>query len=617
MMSVHKRGRACDPCHAIKIKCELGSSGGNPPCERCTRLNKDCILTPAKSQKDRVAELEAKVEALTKLLEAQGLREDPSRRDPSSRLLATARAEQDVGNAAVKRVAGIGKKRKIEETAQPWLGTAVFGSSSTLPLDFIVPIGLQAQILHKYATEMAPRFPAVPLGKEWTLEVMRSTRPALLLAIMFAASPSSLPNDTQGKVAQLLMDQTSYRAMLANEKTLELLQVLQVAALWFWLPKNHQNVGPFYFIDLAHDVALSAGLAQSKTLMSFASALWGSKHETVEAWRGWLVCYMLSASLSIFQRRLNVHVWTVHHEECLGMLEYSPNALRSDRLLCQFVRAERICEQIASAQAFTDMTNKADISGSEWDSKLIRLQNLIQDWKTQIPDQLRVPTLILWQHLVELYLHEPVLHTVSNKQSFAAPFVAERLSGSDFPAPFPIQKHATSLFALCEAAHGFIDVFCGLETTAILALPGLLFPTRALYAAYILVKMYIALTAPGNTYGSIFSLVILQLENYLLKIDQVAARIKSVNERAVSFLVLSAVSRLKEWVKSYQTTLPGSESNLANALSSENLIVESSGRNESGWNAFSGAAYNYPSHYDLQQFFILDGGIDSEPHYDI
>lgn len=608
-MSTQKRGRACDACHTIKIKCELGSGGGNPPCERCTRLNKDCVLTPAKSHKDRVAELEAKVEALTKLLETQGLVEDASQVNPSSRPLANACAEPEIGDAAERTDAGIGKKRKIDEAARPWLDATAFGTSATLPLDFIVPIGLQAQILHKYTTEMAPKFPVVPLSQDCSLEVMRATRPALLQTIMFVASPGSLPSDARERVAQLLMDQTSYRAMLTNEKTLELLQVLEVAALWFWLPKNHQNVAPFHFIDLAHDVALSAGLAQSKTIMSFASALWGAKHETAEPWRGWLVCYMLSATWSLFQRRLNSHIWTLHHEECLGMLEHSPNALKSDHLLCQFVRAERMCELVASAQAFADMTNVIDISSSEWQLRLLRLQQLVQDWKTQIPGQLRVPTLMLWQYLVELYLHEPVLHTPSNKQSFAAPFVAERLSSSDFPAPLPTRKHVTSLLALCKASHGFIDVFCGLDTTTIVALPGLLFPTRALYAVFILVKMHIALTAPGNTYGSIFTLADLQLEDCFLKIDQVAARIKRVDGKAVSFLVLSAASRLREWVKAYQATMPERASGLANTLSSEPVIVGSSGLDDFGWNMVSGAAYDFPAGDNLQHF-SFDAGID-------
>ena len=69
-----KRARACDACHSIKIKCALGSTGEDPPCERCVRLGKECVVSPPIRQKDRVAELEAKIEALTKMLDAQNIR---------------------------------------------------------------------------------------------------------------------------------------------------------------------------------------------------------------------------------------------------------------------------------------------------------------------------------------------------------------------------------------------------------------------------------------------------------------------------------------------------------------------------------------------------------------
>ena len=80
--STSKRARACDACHSIKIRCDLGSAGGQPPCGRCVRLEKECTITPTKRQKDRVAELEAQVEALTRQLASQGIQTSPSEESP-------------------------------------------------------------------------------------------------------------------------------------------------------------------------------------------------------------------------------------------------------------------------------------------------------------------------------------------------------------------------------------------------------------------------------------------------------------------------------------------------------------------------------------------------------
>lgn len=75
-MPTPQRGRVCDACHSIKLKCELGSAcGGDPPCQRCLRLRKTCLVSPPIRQKDRIAELEAKLEEVTKLLRLQEIQE--------------------------------------------------------------------------------------------------------------------------------------------------------------------------------------------------------------------------------------------------------------------------------------------------------------------------------------------------------------------------------------------------------------------------------------------------------------------------------------------------------------------------------------------------------------
>ncbi|KAL2065008.1 hypothetical protein VTL71DRAFT_4148 [Oculimacula yallundae] len=72
-----KRSRACEACRGLKVRCEPDVNNPDGPCKRCTKANRNCVITAPsrKRQKktdSRVAELEKKINALTATLQAQG-----------------------------------------------------------------------------------------------------------------------------------------------------------------------------------------------------------------------------------------------------------------------------------------------------------------------------------------------------------------------------------------------------------------------------------------------------------------------------------------------------------------------------------------------------------------
>merc|ERR1712070_312542 len=246
----------------------------------------------------------------------------------------------------------------------------------------------------------------------------------------------------------------------------------------------------------------------------------------------------------------------LHHDQTLMMLEYSPHAVPNDKLLAQYIRAESICAKIATEMELSNMDIVLDVSTKETQGKMQRLQNNILDWQAQIPVSYRSQlALQIWHNAAMLFLHEHVLHTSSNKQSFTAPFVTERLSVTDFPAPLALSQHADALAAIACSAHVLIDVYCNADLSIVLALPGLLFPPRVLYAIYILVKAYIACTALGNTYGSVFDPNDLQLEAYFDRIEKTAAKCNAVDEKSAPAVLLSSVSRMHEFFDNYKASL--------------------------------------------------------------
>jgi len=201
-----RRGRACDTCYAIKLKCELGSAGGGePPCQRCLRLGKTCLISPPIRQKDRIAELEAKLEEVTKLLRLHEI-QAPSP-DPSSQGSPRSQVGLDAVRAEPKAPGRSSKKRRLKSTSTlddygDLRNSSLSQSNSTFAIDHVVSRALQKQILHKYCNEYEPAFP-FPVRKEY--ENLREKYPLLLQSVIFVASPSVLSAAVHDELTSIVM----------------------------------------------------------------------------------------------------------------------------------------------------------------------------------------------------------------------------------------------------------------------------------------------------------------------------------------------------------------------------------------------------------------------------
>jgi hypothetical protein len=69
-------------------------------------------------------------------------------------------------------------------------------------------------------------------------------------------------------------------------------------------------------------------------------------------------------------------------------------------------------------------------------------------------------------------------------------------------------------------------------------------------------KLYIATTAPGNTYGAFLSTESLEVEEYINKMMELGERVRRVDPGCGSLKMLEASVRLKEWVENYKINHP-------------------------------------------------------------
>ena len=252
-MSILTRARACDACHSIKTRCELGSASGSPPCQRCVRLGKDCVVSPPKRQKDRVAELEAQVEALTRLVQSQNIQASPTNTLDSSHESDSPAQLQNGGFTAKpgESMPVAQKKRRLDEDSHDRLA---------LELDAVVPQELQKRVLKKYLDDITPVFPLVPITDETDYDALRKSRPFLLQAVTFIASPGIIPIEMQEEVSKVIMSAFASATIADGKKSMDLVQALQVASLWYRAPKHHAHVAVFQLIQLAAGIAEDLGI---------------------------------------------------------------------------------------------------------------------------------------------------------------------------------------------------------------------------------------------------------------------------------------------------------------------------------------------------------------------
>ena len=585
--SDQKRPRACDPCHAIKIKCELGSIGGPGPCERCTRLGKDCVITPPKSQKDRVAELEAQVATLTKLLESQKISVPPG-----AATIPTTSSDSNALNNPGSRQPLPQKKRRLDPDAGPDEDSPDF---NRIQLDAVISQDVQKKILRRYIHEIMPGFPLIPITGDPSYDALRQSRPLLLQAIVYAACPGMISIESQEEISQLIMKLFASAAVADGKKSVELIQALQVGVLFFRSPKSHSQVSVFQLAQICEGMAEDLGLGGPDSSPSLGHPHVVEQISTEDVQRTWLVCHLLSSSMALLMRRRIPREFSEHEEAGLLMLGYSQYSLPSDKLLCQYVRAERLCERMASQLDFSNFKTANDVSDPSTQATLQGLQNAFIDWKAQIPAGLHCTGLVFWEHIATLYLHESVLHTSTNKQSFAAPFVAERLSVTDFPTPLITPEHITSIHALKAACHALLDHHSSFDTSTLVALPAVLFASRVAYALYILVKLYIATTAIGNTFGAFLDPESLQVEQYLKRSVRVAMMVREVDERCGQARILSSTSRLREWFLNYKMTTFQQEFKQATA---QGVVHDY----DYGYPNVSSSSENTPSSWDTSSY---------------
>jgi len=522
------RYRACEECHRLKIKCDVSTSPERA-CERCSRNNLECVPAAPRLQRDRINELEAQVQELRNALRDQSSSTTPSQ-SPGSL--------SENHNLAVLSF-----------------------------LDARIPPWKQQDLLHLFTHQAGAAWPVIRLPTK--LDRIRANSPILLLSVLVY----SVTQETQGtelEVHDELVRETMHilgdEVIGRGQRSLELVQALLVATFWNKSTLRGQQGSCYQIVQLAADMAIDLGIAGFSLQPS--PVAYFCRHEdatSLEARRTWLACFVALSTSSISTRRPNAVPWNAHHQECLLDLEYRGEP--SDILLCQIVRITQLVEEISNHLGLCQLATFVDGNDYSTHVAIETLKNKVDAWAAQIPPSLALlPTLKVWRHVAMIHIYELVLHTPTNKASFAAPFIPGRITVKDFPRPANIiSPLKAALGAIIQNCHAVIDTATEMDPTLVLSLPTFCFAPTVLYSLFVLVTLLVAATDPANTYGRCLTKDSFRIEQCGLKLRSLTASLKSFDPTLSCWTtrMFDATGWLEEWYQNYAAILRQYETRLA------------------------------------------------------
>ena len=321
-----KRPRSCEACRALKVKCERGISAGDP-CKRCAKADRKCIFTePSHKRKkktdSKVAELEKKIDALTASLvavrnhNARGSESESSEEEES--LQSSVRISSTTKSSRKRPRQSYSDEQDLLSPKRLGISSLhsgpAFGRAPTIPsLDAVLRTHEYADVVDRqilssakateifqfYRETMAPHFPIVVFPTHITAGEIRRTKPVLFLAILSVASRHKHP-DIEPILSREITQTYADRVMIKGEKSLELVQAMQVSTIWH-VAKSPCDTWSFQLIHLATTMGMALRIVKSNGVSVLgmgirtrpADQLVETKEETIEKKRALLGCYTL------------------------------------------------------------------------------------------------------------------------------------------------------------------------------------------------------------------------------------------------------------------------------------------------------------------------------------
>ena len=278
----------------------------------------------------------------------------------------------------------------------------------------LLSMDLATALFNYYNEYMAPHFPIVVFPPGTTAQRIRTTKPTLFLAILEAAARGTSHPDLQRALQNETKRAFAERIMVGSEKSLELVQALLLSGTYYYITDSPEELNYYPLVHLACAMALDIGMG-AKPRGGPEAAMLGRNHDppetfgalsagertvsrpqtprpknsfpdpcTLEARRTSLACFWMGSNLSLSLRRPGPHKYTGFLRESVRILESSPHAPASDRVLCQWVRLQVIASELAVAYEFDEPMAVVSIHSPRTRAAMGAFSRRLQDWKQSV-----------------------------------------------------------------------------------------------------------------------------------------------------------------------------------------------------------------------------------------
>jgi hypothetical protein len=397
------------------------------------------------------------------------------------------------------------------------------------------------------------RLPIVPVEvSEFTQ--LRQKRPILLLAILAFATSNVVDDETRNDLVDKAMQTLGVDLIGSGDVSIPHVQAALLASFWYRsTPKSARHSTVEQIVQLVTSVSIAMGLAGPGSAKFSTTAIPDTDMLLRDGPRAWLGCFIATTAMSLTTRRQDANVWTPYHDECWNYLKISPSA--TDVLFCLLVTITRLNLQTAQSLGLYDSAPMIDVSDPVHRVTISDLRTQIDTWSTEALAT-RSPELMFWHQAALVHLYEPVLYTPTNKTAFSAPYLTHKLTPEDFAAPAIVtDAHIVALRGLKDACHRALDIATNMGPGVILSLDSMAFIPRILFVLLVLLKLYIAVTAPGNTYGNVMHKDELQVEFYLARMGILAKELQEMDGLSWNAMIISATMVLEQWLVTYNAEL--------------------------------------------------------------
>ncbi|KAJ9615463.1 hypothetical protein H2200_001538 [Cladophialophora chaetospira] len=389
------------------------------------------------------------------------------------------------------------------------------------------------ELFNRFVSHYMPEFPLVVFPAGTTSEDIRASKPTLFLAVIAAASGSS--NQSLFRALNVdLLKEFAQKIMISSLKDLELVQAMLVMAAWYFPPDRFEDLKHYQYIHMAATMAMDIGLgevlsANAPSTDKTQALSHGSPASVVEAdavevgrYRTILSCYLLCAGVSMSMDRENMLKFTPFMNRSLSYLRDSPYAATTDKKLTAWVDLQHLSEEVADAFR-RDRTDAVSLENPQVRIEVEQMSQNFERWWESVDKNILDDSILIAYHYNKARIYEVILYGDCKLEDLRPPFLIRSRRNITAHQRALTPAYTRTMFNLIQETQRCIGTFLGMGIEAVRSAPVMHY-IRCFYCLTVLLNLRVLCDSPNNDLNKILEAETLQIEDILLKWQNVCAR---------------------------------------------------------------------------------------------